>query len=79
MTLQEYAADIQDLSAFWFDNDDEEQGGDALMVEGFGRLADRLAEGVEVRYSCEVVRITSGRHRCVLVPAQQCIGHGGVG
>ena len=70
MMLQEYAADIQDLSAFWFDNDDDEQGGDALMLEGFGQLAHRLAEGVEVRCSCEVVRITRGRDRWVLEPAQ---------
>ena len=68
--LQEYAADIQDLSAFWFDNDDDEQGGDALMLEGFGRLADSLAEGVEVRCSSEVIRITRGRDRCVLGPPQ---------
>ena len=74
--LQEYAADIQDLSAFWFDNDDDEQGGDALMVEGFGRLADRLAEGVEVRYSCEVVRITRGRDRWVPLWACQAVATG---
>ena len=57
---QEYAADIQRLSAFWFDNDDDEEGKDALMVEGYGVLADRLAAGLAVRYKTEVTRITRG-------------------
>lgn len=69
MLLQEYAADIRDLSAFWFDNDDDEQGPDALMLEGYGPLADRLAEGVEVRCNSEVVRITRGAHRWMHIAA----------
>ena len=55
---QEYAADTHRLSAFWFDNDNEEEGKDALMIEGYGALADRLSAGVSVRYNAEVTAIT---------------------
>ena len=61
--LQEYAADASQMSGFWYDDDDEEKGGDALMVNGFGPLVEALSLGLNIRLGAEVHRIVQGKGR----------------
>lgn len=45
----EYAADLAQLSAWYWDSDDAFGGGDALLPEGYDRLAAFVADGLDVR------------------------------
>jgi monoamine oxidase len=50
-------ADLDDLSARWWDQDEELPDGDALLVEGYTPLARLLAEGLDVRLGHAVERV----------------------
>lgn len=53
----EYAADFEQLSrCFWTEGDDL-AGGDALVIGGFDRLAQIMAEGLDIRLGQRVERI----------------------
>ncbi len=68
----EYAADVADLSLWWFDDAGEYGGGDVIFPDGYGQLADFLADGLDIRlgqvvervtYSPSGVRVTAGQGR----------------
>lgn len=44
---QEYAADIRDLSALWFDNEDNFPGKDKLLLHGYKDLINGLAKDMK--------------------------------
>lgn len=54
----EYAASVRDLSARCFDEGAELRGGDAIVPDGLGRIAEHLAAGLDVRLSTPVTGIT---------------------
>lgn len=45
----EYAADVDDLSLFWWDNDEGFGGGDVLFPGGYDQVVQRLADGLDIR------------------------------
>lgn len=66
----EFAADVADLSLWWFDAAGEYGGGDVLFPGGYHQLTDFLAAGLDVRlgqavqrvaYDPSGVRITTGQ------------------
>lgn len=44
----EYSGSVEQLSAYWYDDDEAFGGGDALLLEGYQRIVDSLAEGIPV-------------------------------
>lgn len=56
----EYAASPRELSLCWWDAGEEQRGGHLLLPDGYGRLADRLAEGVDVRLGAVLGAIRAG-------------------
>jgi monoamine oxidase len=58
----EFAADWEDLSAWWYDAADVPRGADALVPDGYDRLASHLARGLDLRLGAPVaaVRATAG-------------------
>lgn len=45
----EAAADLDELSLRYWDEDDAFNGGDVLIPDGYAQIADRLAEGLEIK------------------------------
>ncbi len=56
----EYAADVRDLSMFWFDDAGEFDGGDVIFPDGYDSLIQQLADGLDIRLGESVQRITYG-------------------
>lgn len=56
---QEYAADISQLSAFYFDETKEFDGDDLLFVKGYNVISDYLAQGLNIKLNHTVEVITS--------------------
>lgn len=44
----EYAGSVDELSAYWYDNDKEYRGGDALLEKGYRGIVDHLSEGLQI-------------------------------
>lgn len=53
----EYATSSEKLSLWWFDQDDELDGDDWWLPEGYDRLPGRLAGGLDVRYNQSVTAV----------------------
>lgn len=45
----DYAADLQDLSLYYFNQDEELLGGDALLPQGFDRVLEPLAKNLKIQ------------------------------
>lgn len=45
----EYAADVKDLSLYWFDNAGEYSGRDVILPGGYSQIANFLAQGLDIR------------------------------
>lgn len=56
----EYAAPISALSAYWFDEAEEAEGGDVLFPGGYDQVMRVLADGLDVRLKHIVQRIEYG-------------------
>ena len=56
----EYAADVRDLSMFWFDDAGEYSGGDVIFPQGYDQLTQQLADGLDIRLDESVQRISYG-------------------
>lgn len=56
----EYAARADDLSAWWWDNDDAFAGDDYLFPDGYDWLPNLLARGLDVRLGMAVARVAYG-------------------
>lgn len=54
----EYSGDWSRLSAWHFDDDEDFEGGDVLLNQGYGPIVASLAEGLDVRLSEVVESIT---------------------
>ncbi len=54
------AEDLEKVSAWYADEDDGFEGGDHLVIPGYGDLAARLAEGLDVRFGQAVSEIRHG-------------------
>ncbi|WPF86992.1 FAD-dependent oxidoreductase [Cyanobacterium aponinum AL20118] len=54
---QEYAADISQLSAFYFDESNEFDGDDLLFVKGYNVISDYLAQGLNIKLNHTVEAI----------------------
>lgn len=54
----DYAADPDELSAVAWNDDEQYAGDDVLVIDGFGRIADELADGLDVRLGSIVTAIT---------------------
>ncbi|MFN8025037.1 MAG: NAD(P)/FAD-dependent oxidoreductase [Acidimicrobiia bacterium] len=54
---QEYAGSVDELSAWWFDDDAELRGKDVLFPAGYGAVVDWLARGLNVQLRTIVERI----------------------
>jgi monoamine oxidase len=56
----EYGASARELSAWW-GQEEGSSGRDLLVLGGYGRLADALARGLDVRLGRPVTRVVRGR------------------
>lgn len=56
----DYGAPADELSAWYYDEDEAFKGTDQLLKEGYGRLIDYLAEGLDIRYNVVVQKIEYG-------------------
>ncbi len=56
----EYAADLSELSLYWFDDADEYSGPDVLFPAGYDQLVQHIAQGIDVRlgHAAESVQVT---------------------
>jgi monoamine oxidase len=63
---QEYAGSASRLSAHWFDDVDEFEGGDVLFAEGFRTIVDHLSAGLRIERN-QVVREVHWRRGAVRV------------
>ena len=57
---QEFAADTDQLSAWYFDEGDEIEGEDVIFPQGYDQLTNGLAQGLEVRLNHVVERVRYG-------------------
>jgi monoamine oxidase len=53
----EYAADVDDLSAWWWNSGSGFRGGNAIFLNGFDQIVDRLAQGLDIRLNELVNRV----------------------
>ncbi len=53
----DYAGGWEELSAWWFDEDEAHRGGDLLLPGGYDALAAHLARGLDLRLGVEVVAV----------------------
>jgi len=53
----EFGGDISDLSARYFDEEDDYDGDDLLMADGYDVLAGHLASGLDIRTGHEVTHV----------------------
>ena len=60
----EYGGGWNELSTWYFDEDNAFGGGDALFPEGFDQLTRHLARGVDVRLSRQVRNIAPEKRAC---------------
>ena len=58
------AADLKDLSLSGFDEDEAFSGRDVLFPNGYSRLADGLAEGLDIRTGQPIVSIATQIEGC---------------
>jgi monoamine oxidase len=56
----EYAADVAELSLYWFDNAEEYGGGDVIFPGGYGQLVSHLADGLDIRLGHIVRSVEAG-------------------
>lgn len=66
----EYGAELDELSLAWFDGGFDEDWDDLLVVGGFDRIVEHLADGLDIRLGHEITRIEHGGDR-VRVACQQ--------
>jgi len=65
----EYAGDATELSAEYFDDGDDEAGGDALIPGGYDQIVAAVARTVDVRFGHVVTSVdTSGERAVVSTP-----------
>ena len=76
---QEYAADVSQLSLWYWGEDDEFRGRDVVFPEGYSQLIDVIAEGLDIRleqivqsvtYSTDGVSVTTNQESFT---ANKCI------
>ncbi|MDT9000970.1 FAD-dependent oxidoreductase [Paucibacter sp. APW11] len=60
---QEYAGSAEELSAHWYDAAEQFPGGDALFADGFQRITQHLAQGLDIRLGRPVRELHWGAPR----------------
>lgn len=55
-----YAAPMEELSAQWWNDDEEFEGPDCMWPTGFVNFMGWLSEGLDIRLGCPVARVVSG-------------------
>ncbi len=58
---QEYGGAAKDLSAWWIEDGEEFGGADVVFPQGYGKLTEFLAQGLNIQLSQEVVSIGVGK------------------
>lgn len=54
----EYAADVKNLSTYWYDDAGAYPGDDVIFPNGYGQLTEYLARGLDIRLKEKVRKIT---------------------
>lgn len=67
--IGEYGEEPERLSPRHWQDDEDFDGGDWRLPRGYGELADRLAQGLDIRRRCVVRRIESGHNSVVVETA----------
>lgn len=57
MYEHEYAGDLEQLSARYFDDDDELPGGDVIINNGYKQIINLLNKGLDIRLNSKVTKI----------------------
>ncbi len=69
---QEYAADIKDLSALWYDNEKEIPGSDRILVQGYKSIIDGVARDVKGHiFLNQAVKQIDYRHKQSIIVTTQ--------
>jgi monoamine oxidase len=66
----EYAADVDDLSLWWWDSDDGFGGGDVLFPNGYDQVIQQLADGLDIRLNQIVQSVEYGEDGVTVTTAQ---------
>jgi len=66
----EYATDTVNLSAMNFDDGAEEDGGDALLPEGYDKVVAAVANGLDIRLGHVVTRVDTAGDRAVVATSR---------
>lgn len=66
----EYAADVDDLSLWWWDKDEGFEGGDVLFPNGYDQVIQRLAEGLDIRLNQIVQSVEYGEDGVTVTTTQ---------
>lgn len=66
----EFGGDISELSARYFDEEDDYDGDDLLMADGYDVLAGHLASGLEIRTGHEVTHVAWGTSGVTVTTSQ---------
>jgi len=67
----EYAADIAELSAYYFDEGDEFGGDDVIFPDGYDQIIKILAEGLDIRLSEVVQQVEYGETGVTITTNQE--------
>lgn len=62
----EYAADVDDLSLFWWDEGEDDEGEDVVFPNGYQQVVEVLAKGLDVRLEHEVWAVRWGDGEAVV-------------
>lgn len=60
VTALEYGADAKDLSAWWWEQDEEFGGEEVIFPGGYNQITDGLAKGLDIRLGTEVKTVRYG-------------------
>lgn len=60
VTALEYGADAKDLSAWWWDQDEEFDGEEVIFPGGYNQITDGLARGLDIRLGTVVNTVRYG-------------------
>ncbi len=70
----EYAADVKDLSLYWFDSAGEYSGDDVIFPGGYSQLSNFLAQGLDIRLG-HLVQVIETDSKGVKAHTRQGIFH----
>jgi len=64
---QDYAGSLQQMSTYWFDEGSGFGGIDLLLVDGYGKIVDHLAQGIDIQLNTPIQTIRWGNDTATII------------